>query len=87
MATTPTLKDRAARIVAAISGCDREAAGRWLEEAGGSVKIAVLLAARAGNQKAAQELLQRNGQKLRAALAELARDPKKIAVPSERDHA
>ena len=81
------LKDRAARIVAAISGCDREAAGRWLEEAGGSVKIAVLLAARAGNQKAAQELLQRNGQKLRAALAELARDPKKIAVPSERDHA
>ena len=45
------LKDRAARIVAAISGCDREQAAGWLDEAGGSVKTAVLLAAGANGKK------------------------------------
>ena len=67
------LRDRAARIVAAVSGGDRDTAGRWLEQASGSVKIAVLLAAGAEDQKAATDLLARHSQKLRPALSELAR--------------
>jgi N-acetylmuramic acid 6-phosphate etherase len=66
------LKDRAARIVAAVSGCEGDAAGRWLDEAGGSVKIAVLLAAGASDREAAAGLLERSGRKLRPALSELA---------------
>jgi N-acetylmuramic acid 6-phosphate etherase len=66
------LKGRAARIVAAVSGCDGDAAGRFLNKAGGSVKAAILLAAGAGDRKAAVELLDRSGQRLRTALLELA---------------
>ncbi|MCV3239459.1 N-acetylmuramic acid 6-phosphate etherase [Mesorhizobium sp. ZC-5] len=65
------LKDRAARIVVAVSGCDQQAAAEWLDKAGGSVKTAVLLAAGAGDRKAAKGLLERAGQKLRPALSEL----------------
>src|SRR5262245_47317213 len=65
------LKGRAARIVAAVSGCDGDAAGRWLEEAGGSVKTAVLLAAGASDRNAAARLLEGSGQRLRPALSEL----------------
>ncbi|GLS30067.1 N-acetylmuramic acid 6-phosphate etherase [Mesorhizobium albiziae] len=65
------LRERAARIVAAISGCDQETAAAWLEKAGGSVKTAVLLAAGAGDRNTANGLLERTGQKLRPALSEL----------------
>lgn len=65
------LRGRAARIVAAIAGCDADAAAGWLQRAGGSVKVAVLLAAGASDTDAADRLLAAAGQKLRPALAGL----------------
>jgi N-acetylmuramic acid 6-phosphate etherase len=81
------LKGRAARIVAAVSGCDGNAAHRWLEEAGGSVKTAVLLAAGASDRKAAARLLEGTGQRLRPALSELAHDPGASTAAFGKDHA
>lgn len=63
------LRDRAARIVAAISGHDRQDAARLLEESGGVVKTAILLAAGAANADVAEKILERTGQKLRPALS------------------
>ncbi|TKT74776.1 N-acetylmuramic acid 6-phosphate etherase [Aquamicrobium sp. LC103] len=63
------LRERAARMVAAISGCDPQQAHRRLGEAGGSVKIAVLLEAGATDGRAARALLDSSGQNLRAALS------------------
>ncbi|RJT42558.1 N-acetylmuramic acid 6-phosphate etherase [Mesorhizobium waimense] len=63
------LRDRAARIVAAISGCGRDDAARLLEKSGGVVKTAILLAAGAANADAAEKILERTGQKLRPALS------------------
>lgn len=65
------LRDRAARIVAAVAGCDVAAAGALLEASGGSVKVAILLAAGAASPAAASGLLEEAGQKLRPALAKL----------------
>ncbi|MFI0844590.1 N-acetylmuramic acid 6-phosphate etherase [Mesorhizobium sp. IMUNJ 23232] len=65
------LRKRAARIVSAIAGCSEEEAAGFLEKAGGSVKIAVLLAAGAKNVAAADELLEGTDHKLRPALASL----------------
>lgn len=63
------LRDRAARIVAAITGRDRGEAMRLLEQSGGAVKIAVLLAAGAANAGEAERLLEGTGHKLRPALS------------------
>ena len=63
------LRDRAARIVAAISGRDRQDAARLLEMSGGVVKTAILLAAGAANADAAEKILEGTGQKLRPALS------------------
>jgi len=63
------LRDRAARIVAAISGHDRQDAARLLEESGGVVKTAILLAAGAANADVAEKILEGTGQKLRPALS------------------
>ncbi|BCH06434.1 N-acetylmuramic acid 6-phosphate etherase [Mesorhizobium sp. 131-3-5] len=63
------LRDRAARIVAAISGRDRDEAARLLEKSGGAVKTAILLAAGADSADAAEKLLEGTGQKLRPALS------------------
>ncbi|TPM21765.1 N-acetylmuramic acid 6-phosphate etherase [Mesorhizobium sp. B2-3-5] len=63
------LRDRAARIVAAVSGRDRDEAARLLEESGGAVKTAILLAAGADSADAAQKILEGTGQKLRPALS------------------
>jgi N-acetylmuramic acid 6-phosphate etherase len=63
------LRDRAARIVAAISGRDRQDAARLLEASGGVVKTAILLAAGAANADAAEKILEGTGQKLRPALS------------------
>lgn len=63
------LRERAARIVAAISGRDREEACRLLDQSSGAVKVAVLLAAGAANAKAAEKILDGTGQKLRPALS------------------
>lgn len=65
------LKDRAARIVAAIAGCSREDAGTWLDKADGSIKPAVLLAFGARDKAAAEHMLDDAGQHLRAALSKI----------------
>ncbi|WP_167514546.1 N-acetylmuramic acid 6-phosphate etherase [Mesorhizobium intechi] len=71
------LRDRAARIVAAISGRDRDEAARLLEKSGGAVKTAILLAAGADSADAAHKILEEAGQKLRPALSRLEHDPGK----------
>lgn len=65
------LRERAARIVAAIAGCDMPTAEGLLEKSGGAVKVAILLAAGAASPEAANELLAEAGQKLRPALSKL----------------
>lgn len=69
MADNIKLRDRAVRMVAAISGRNREDAARLLEESGGVVKTAILLAAGAANADAAEKILEGTGQKLRPALS------------------
>lgn len=65
------LHERAARIVSAIAGCDTAEAQALLERSGGSVKIAILLAAGAASLEAANQLLDGVDQKLRSALSKL----------------
>lgn len=65
------LRGRAARIVAAVAGCDEKAALAALEKTGGQVKPAILLAAGAADVKTAEELLDRTGRRLRPALSKL----------------
>ena len=67
------LRARAAGMVAEIAEIELEKAGEWLSEAGGSVKLAVLLAAGVPDLAAAQALLARTHQVLRPALATLGR--------------
>jgi N-acetylmuramic acid 6-phosphate etherase len=65
------LRERAARIVSAISACDMGDAAKLLEASGGSVKSAILLAAGATSAANASKLLESNQQRLRPALSEL----------------
>jgi N-acetylmuramic acid 6-phosphate etherase len=65
------LKDRAARIVSAVSGEGEEKAREALEAAGGSVKEAVLLAAGSHGSDEARRLLSENNDNLREALRRL----------------
>jgi N-acetylmuramic acid 6-phosphate etherase len=65
------LRGRAARIVAAVAGCDEKAAFTALEKTGGEVKPAILLAAGAADVKTAKELLDGTGRRLRPALSKL----------------
>jgi len=80
MADNIKLRDRAARIVAAISGRDKDEAAGLLEKSGGAVKTAILLAAGADSADVARKILEETGQKLRPALSALGHDP-------EKDHA
>nr|CAD6617786.1 N-acetylmuramic acid 6-phosphate etherase [Rhizobium sp. Khangiran2] len=64
------LQARAARMVADIAGVAVDEAGRLLDSAGGSVKLAVLLAAGMQDADTARQALQRHGEVLRSALAE-----------------
>ena len=64
------LRGRAARIVAAVAGCDEQSALAALEKTGGEVKPAVLIAAGA-DAKTAEELLDGTGRRLRPALSKL----------------
>ena len=75
------LKGRAARIVAAISGCPEAEAASWLEKSNGSVKAAILMAAGAASRDAALELLAISGQKLRPALAKLEGSAGALSTP------
>ncbi len=63
------LRERAGRIVAAVTGRDRAEAEALLERGGGEVKTAILLAAGADGAEAARRLLERTGRKLRPALS------------------
>jgi N-acetylmuramic acid 6-phosphate etherase len=65
------LRDRARRIVMAVVGVGEDAAASALEQAGGSVKIAIMLAAGAGNPEVAERLLGAHQNKLRLALKAL----------------
>jgi N-acetylmuramic acid 6-phosphate etherase len=87
MADNIKLRDRAARIVAAISGRGTDEAARLLEKSGGAVKTAILLAAGADSADAAQKILEEAGQKLRSALSALEHDPEKWNPLFGKDHA
>lgn len=87
MADNIKLRDRAARIVAAISGRGRDDAARLLEKSGGAVKTAILLAAGADSADAARKILEGTGQKLRPALSALEHDPEKWKPLFGKDHA
>ncbi|MEP4805243.1 MAG: N-acetylmuramic acid 6-phosphate etherase [Hyphomicrobiales bacterium] len=65
------LKQRANRIVTSITGCSDAASARYLDAAGGSVKLAILLAAGVPDRAAAQAILETNGQKSRPSLETL----------------
>jgi N-acetylmuramic acid 6-phosphate etherase len=65
------LRLRAAGMVAEIAGIGFDDAREWLQKAGGSVKLAVLLAAGAADIDAARDLLDCSAQVLRKALSEL----------------
>lgn len=62
------LESRARRMVAQATGLDADAGGRLLDEAGGSTKVAIVMAlARVGRQEA-ERLLERAGGFVRAAI-------------------
>ncbi len=71
VADNAKLRARAARIVAAISGADAEVAARALEDCGGAVKPAVLVAAGAGGRAEADTRLAGTGGRLGPALKAL----------------
>jgi N-acetylmuramic acid 6-phosphate etherase len=62
------LRDRAARIVATVTGLSREAAFSWLDKADGHVKLAILMCKRGLDAGGAAALLERCGGHLRNAL-------------------
>lgn len=70
LAINAKLKRRAVKMLIAIDGCTDEEAGAALAAAGGHVKTAALLR-RGLNADAARALLDRHGERLRDALAEL----------------
>jgi N-acetylmuramic acid 6-phosphate etherase len=56
-ATNVKLRDRAARIVASVTGLDRESALSKVDQAGGSVKLAIVMVRKNVDVQAAQTLL------------------------------
>ena len=71
VADNEKLKQRARGMIMDIAGCDEGAARTALDQSGGAVKLAVLIASGANNPDAAKDLLERNGQKLRPSLSAL----------------
>ena len=69
-ATNDKLVDRASRIIATIAGISREEGFAYLQQAGGSCKLAVLLALTPGSDiEQAKALLQAHGDNVAAAVA------------------
>ncbi len=62
------LLERAARIVSDVAGVSMDEAGRLVEKASGSVKVAILLGAGAKDKNSAERMLETSGQNLRRAL-------------------
>jgi len=69
-ATNEKLRDRAARIVATLTGINREEAMNLLDDAEGSVKVAVVMQLKGVKLFGAAEILERHGGVLRKALEE-----------------
>jgi N-acetylmuramic acid 6-phosphate etherase len=67
-ATNAKLWDRGARIVATITGLDRETAMQKLRDAGGEVKTAIVMDRQKIPADKAREMLEKNGGNLRAAI-------------------
>ncbi len=65
------LVERAARIVSGVTGVDISEAGRLVEKASGSVKIAILLAAGAKTKNSAETMLAESGHNVRRALGRI----------------
>jgi N-acetylmuramic acid 6-phosphate etherase len=65
------LKDRAKRMVSAITGCDEQTAHDTFVQSGGSTKIAILLASGACSAEIAKTMLEQSGQLLRPVLEKL----------------
>lgn len=66
------LRGRACRIVSDIAGVEPSEAGRLLDAAAGSVKLAILIAAGAADAREAQRVLSASNENLRLALASIA---------------
>ena len=69
--TNAKLEDRALRILRDLAGIDRDRGAELLEAAGGSVKLALLMAVSGLEAGAAASLLERHGPSLRGALESL----------------
>ena len=67
-ASNQKLRDRAARIVATVSGVSREEAFAWVEKAGGHVKVAIVMQERGLSREESVALLERHDGRLRPAL-------------------
>ena len=67
-ATNDKLKDRSERIVMEVTGVDRQEARELLEDAGGVVKIAIVMHFMAGSKQDAERALERAGGVIRKAI-------------------
>ena len=67
--TNTKLEDRALRILRDLAGVERRRGSQLLEQAGGSVKLALLMAATGLDAATASQVLTAHGPSLRAALA------------------
>ncbi|MEX0741204.1 MAG: hypothetical protein WD079_00305, partial [Phycisphaeraceae bacterium] len=67
-ATNDKLRDRAARIIATLTGLDRDASLRTLEEADGEVKTAIVMHKHQVNVETARQHLQTHNNRLEIAL-------------------
>lgn len=70
MALSDKLKDRGRRIVMETCGVDRDTAGRAIEAAGGSVKLAIVMVHRGVGREEAERLLAEAGGVVRAVLGD-----------------
>jgi N-acetylmuramic acid 6-phosphate etherase len=68
VATNNKLRKRARRLVMQLASVDEAGASDLLQAAGGSVKIAVVMARNSVNAQSARELLQAHGGSLRESL-------------------
>jgi N-acetylmuramic acid 6-phosphate etherase len=69
-ATNDKLRDRAARIVSSIVGCERDEAFRLLDRAGGHAKAAVVVGVLGVEPDAAQRMLDQAGGSLRGVIGD-----------------
>jgi N-acetylmuramic acid 6-phosphate etherase len=71
--TNSKLEDRALRILRDLAGLERQPARQLLDQAAGSVKLALLIAATQLDPSAARAALERHGPSLRSTLLALHR--------------